>query len=317
MSTFDVFRSLETTMDPRIEISTFDGGLELFKLPRTWPRDLSVQVSLSGVPKDILKVDFPRNQERIAISDLLPNLPHSVEVLPRNFLRRIIRGVHRQSVLPEIAPFRIVITGSGRCGTTTLAEYLNGMSFDDGERVIARHETLNEYILPWILDKNHQAISRFMTGQLHNVESAPYFAHVPHLVEGETVVHLVRDGRRVCQSGIIRQWYESDTVWNRIKPDFEGTTFEKICHFWRHTNEQVEKIANVFVRLEDLADDHLARQKFLTQLGLRSQGQTFPHANRGKAPSHFESWTPEMRSDFTRICGEMMDQYYPGWRETW
>ncbi len=305
------------TVTPRVEVSAFDGGLEFFKLPRTWERNLEVRLAIPGEGGHFRVENFPRNVDHLVLNNLSPGQPLDVRVQSVNVLRRIKRGTLDVQLVPRPKPFRIVISGSGRCGTTTLAEYLNGMNFTDGEPVLARHETLYEFILPWILEKDHASISRLINGMPHNIESAPYFAHIPELMTAETVVHLVRDGRRVCQSGVNRNWYETQTIWNRIKPDFEGTVFEKICHFWRHTNEQCEKISDVFVRLEDLSESEDARQKLLEDLNLKSTGQIFPHSNKGKAPSGFDSWTTEMREAFTTICGEMMDRYYPGWRETW
>lgn len=302
---------------PEVKISSFEGGLEVFKLPRTWERDLEVHLSVVGGSRPFRVEAFPGEVDHLVLRDLDPDQPLDVRIQSSNLLRRLKRGTADFRIQPRAVPFRIVISGSGRCGTTTLAEYLDGMTFQDGEPVIAQHETLYEYILPWILDGDHDSIRRLVDGMPHNIESAPYFAHVPELISAPTVVHLVRDGRRVSQSGINRQWYETDTIWNLIKPGFEGTVFEKICHFWRHTNEQVEKISTVFVRLEDLSESEKARHDLLDVLGLESSGQVFPHSNKGKAPSGFASWTDEMRETFTGICGEMMDRYYPGWQDTW
>ena len=304
-------------MKPKIRVSAFDGGLELFKIPREWERDLSISVVKPGKNGRGKKIEFPADQDRIAIAGLDPDILHQVNVGPSNLFKRLRRGVEKFEVRPECAAFRVIISGSGRCGTTTLAEYLNGMQFLDGQVARAQHETLHEYILPWILKNNPRAIQRFMTGQEHNIESAPYFALIPQLIKADTVVHLVRDGRRVCQSGMNRQWYAADTDWNRIKPDFPGTTFVKICHFWRHTNEQLESINSYFVRLENLADDELTRRNLLRKIGLQDRGVPFPHSNKGANSSSYDAWTDEMKTTFTNICGSMMDRYYPGWQQTW
>ncbi len=304
-------------MEAHIEISTLKDGIELFKLHRSWQRDLSVRVSMPGIRGARQVVDFPRDKEQIIIRGLDRNSLLKVNVGHSSKIRRILRGTHEFQVQPSISPFRVLISGSGRCGTTTIINYLDGMSFTDGETATARHETLSEYILPWILEKDHEAISRFMLGALHNIESASHFAVVPHLVLAETVVHLVRDGRLVCQSGLNRNWYESGTIWDRIKPRFDGTIFEQVCHFWRHSNEQIEAISDVFIRLEDLVESEEVRRGFLDRLGLHANGKAFPHSNKGKAPAKFDFWTDTEREIFSDICGVKMDQYYPGWRETW
>ncbi len=82
------------------------------------------------------------------------------------------------------------------------------MQFTDGLRATSKHETLIDYILPWILENKEDAILRFMNGQSHHIESAPHFALIAPLITADTVVHLVRDGRRTCQSGMIRHWNE-------------------------------------------------------------------------------------------------------------
>jgi len=307
----------EVPMKPGIQISTFGGGLELYKIPRTWGGDLSVYVAMPGRRSQRRKIEFPADKDHITITGLDREVLHQVNVIPCNLLKRIRRGSQKFEVRPECTPFRVIISGSGRCGTTTLAQYLNGMQFNNGMTAKAQHETLQEYILPWIVQGNSKAIKRLISGQSHNIESAPYLALVPEVISADVVVHLVRDGRRVCQSGMIRQWYGDDTPWNRIKPDFPGSRFEKICHLWRHMNEQMESVNGILVRLEDLAESPRIRADLLKKLGLRNDGRPFPHSNKGTVPSLFDSWTPEMRSTFANICGPLMDRYYPGWQETW
>lgn len=302
---------------PTVEITRQMGALEFYKLPRTWKRGLEIQLTHPGESQPFHRESFPADVDHVVINGLDPEREVDVKIQASNLLRRMKHGVQNCRIQPKPRPFRIIISGSGRCGTTTLAEYLDGMTFTDGEKVVARHETLNEFLLPCVLDRQDECISRMVGGMPHNIESAPYFAHVPELMTAEKVVLLVRDGRRVCQSGINRRWYETDLIWDLIKPDYDGTIFEKICYFWRYCNEQVEKISTHFVRLEDLSESEEARQKLLDDLGLIPSGQVFPHSNKGKAPSVFGDWTDEMKETFTAINGEMMDRYYPGWRETW
>lgn len=302
---------------PTVEIIRQAGALGFYKHPRTWKRNLEIRLTHPGDSEPFHHEPFPREVNHVTIDGLDPEKEVDVLVQSGNILRRMKYGIQDFRLQPKPRPFRIIISGSGRCGTTTLARYLDGMSFTDGQRVVSRHETLNEYLLPCVVERQDECINNMVNGMAHNVESAPYFAHVPELMTAEKVILLVRDGRRVCQSGINRNWYETGSIWNQIKPEFEGTIFEKICHFWRYCNEQVETISTHFARLEDLSESEEARQKLLHELDLVSSGQVFPHSNKGKAPSVFGDWTDEMKETFTEINGEMMDRYYPGWRETW
>jgi hypothetical protein len=304
-------------MNANIEISLLSDGFELIKQNRNWQRDLTVMITTPGSRGVRNIVEFPKESEHLIIQGLDSESTFQVDVGHPNRLRRILRGTQKFEIQPGISPFRVLITGSDCCGKKALADYLNGLQFTDGEMAIARHDTLSEHILPWIWEEDFEAISRFMVGQFHNIESASHFSMIPELVEAEKVVHLVRDGRLVCQSSLNRQLFDSGTIRDRLHPNPGDSGFEKACHFWRHTNEQVESISHEFVRLEDLAGNRETRWSFLERLGLQPCEKEFPHTNKGKGSTSFKSWSPSQKSTFTEICGEKMDQYYPQWRETW
>jgi hypothetical protein len=160
-------------------------------------------------------------------------------------------------------------------------------------------------------------VARVVRGQEHNIESAPFYALAADQLQAHRIVQLVRDGRRVVQSGANRGWYANDSIWNRVKPRFDGDTFTQCCHFWRHANAELEKVADLRVRLEDLSTDREAQAKLLADLEIAPSNLPFPHANKGKGSSVASHWTEDQRQVFTGICGELMDRYYPDWQENW
>jgi hypothetical protein len=49
---------------------------------------------------------------------------------------------------------KILITGSGRCGTYSMANFLDGMTFKFGEKVSAQHETQRNFFLEMLKKKS-------------------------------------------------------------------------------------------------------------------------------------------------------------------
>jgi hypothetical protein len=161
-----------------------------------------------------------------------------------------------------------------------------------------------------------QGITNMLNGMLHEIESAPFYALRPETINAELIIHLIRDGRRVVQSGMNRGWYDDDGIWNRIKPVFSKDRFENCCHLWRVTTDNMEQYAQRTFRLEDLTESKDERLRLIQCIGLKPSDRTLPHANQGKASSEFSAWSDRQRAQFDEICGPMMDRYYPGWRQS-
>lgn len=297
-----------------IEAVTWEGGVTLFRGPDAGHRDLKISVQASGV---FHKLDFPGTEPSVDVTGLAPAAVCEATVRPASLLDRLRLGKQRLHVRAAPQPFRVLVSGSGRCGTQTLAHWLDGMTFQDGEAVDARHESLAGHVLRSIIDGDTETVARVVRGQAHNIESAPFYALMAGHLEADLIVQLVRDGRRVVQSGVNRGWYDNDTVWNRIKPRFEGDRFANCCHFWRHANAELDGVADLRVRLEDLSTEASAQAKLLSDLGIAPTDVPFPHANKGGASSAATDWTEDQRKVFTEICGELMDRYYPDWQESW
>ena len=130
----------------------------------------------------------------------------------------------------------------------------------------------------------------------------------------QKILHIVRDGRRVIQSGLNRGWYQKDDIWEQIKPSFQGSTFQKCCRFWAHMVNQAEQYATKVVRLEDIANSHQALENLIRYLEINPTQKKLPVSNTGRVSSEFSNWTDSQRRQFEEICGGIMDTYYPGWQ---
>jgi hypothetical protein len=114
-----------------------------------------------------------------------------------------------------------------------------------------------------------------------------------------------------------RGWYNSDSSWNRVKPNYADDRFENCCHLWRATTEAMTQRARYTFRLEDLISSDETKSRLLDVVGLKNSGKPFPHVNKGNTTSDFSHWTGKQRDQFTTICGASMDLYYPGWEREW
>ena len=299
-----------------VKIIVHEDGLRLVRQRAAGNFDLALAVFAPANSGSFTRY-LPATEDSMLIDGLPPGAAVRVEVKARRLVRRLRHPGEKVTVELKPTPFRILIMGSGRCGTTTLASWLDGMSFTDGTPVRARHESLAEVVLPLLRARDFGELARVFRGQAHNVEAGAFYALAADAVAAGQVVHLVRDGRRVVQSGLNRGWYANDAAWNSVKPDFPGDVFEKCCRLWVHTCAESDRVADRVVRLEDLTADADARARFLADLGLVGDGDEFPHANRGGAPSGFDGWSPTQRERFEAICSGTMDRHYPDWRSTW
>lgn len=301
-------------MPQQTECIADDGRLHVVKLQRRQRRGLEVEVYSPG-DRLVGSASLPRRVDRVSIDGLDPQLTYEVRVRRARRLGRHRDPERTFSAQPRTRDLRVLITGSGRCGTNTVADYLDGHVFDDGTPVTARHEPLSHWMLDAFIAGDPQFPVLQQRGALHNVESAPYYSIYPDVIRAEKVVMLIRDGRRVVQSGLNRGWYVRQSRWDYIKPDFGVGQFESSCRLWVECNRNAAARADHVFRLEDLALGQERLREFDAALGLVPDDRTFPHTNRGASTSEsFGAWTDEQREVFDDICGPLMDEYYPDWR---
>jgi hypothetical protein len=289
-----------------------DGRIDLYKNNPNWLRPLLVEVHCSKGLKR--RHTFPAQQAVLPLEQLPDTGSCRIKVRSAKYPHRWLKSPQILEVIPAAHQLRGIITGSGRCGTHSISHYLDGMTFQDGTPVHACHETLTDYLLPVLEEGDVEAVRFIHTGFTHGIEAAPHLSLVADTLVAKKIVHLVRDGRRVVQSGLNRGWYQNNRPWNRIKPDLPGDVFEKCCRFWVYTNERAASVAGLRVRLEDLAASSAARDELLDYLEIQPSSREFPRTNRGKSPSSHTGWTSEQDDLFADICGELMDAYYPGWQ---
>jgi hypothetical protein len=99
-------------------------------------------------------------------------------------------------------------------------------------------------------------------------------------------------------------------------------SFARNCWFWGWTNEKIKNDLNrigakwLLVRLEDL---ETMRKKIASFLGLnQTVSPKVPRLNvsPGGKVSKARFWDRSQRESFTHFCGPLMDELYPGWRES-
>ncbi len=301
-------------MNERYELTVGDGRLRVHKLDVGWPRARRVEVRDAG-GRRLARREFPADRLVLEIDGLPPDRPCDVHVLHAQTLKRLVDRPMILRATPRARPLRALISGSGRCGTVSISRYLDGLRFRDGAPCAARHESLWEHVLPRIIDGDDEAIGAYLHGFVHDIEAAPHFALAPERLAADVIVHLIRDGRRVVQSGLNKGWYVKDSLWNAVKPDLPGDVFEKCCRFWDLTNRNVAAKADLTVRLEDLISNPAALAALVETVGLEPTDRPFPIANTGARASTFDHWTSHEHQVFEATCGETMDRYYPRWRE--
>lgn len=301
-------------MNPLREIISGEGRLIICKNHLDWDRDRMVTVR-DEAGRQLARRPFPADCTRLDIDGLPPGCPCRVDVAHVNLLKRWLKRADSLQATTSSRRLRVLIAGSGRCGTQSLAHFLDGLTFADGTVCIARHETLWEHLLPAHVSGDLATLDAFLHGCQHHVEAAPHFALVPDLLDADTIVHLVRDGRRVVQSGLNRSWYAKASLWNAIKPDFGDDVFTNCCRYWAHIVDNMDGVADLTVRLEDLATTRTAVDSLVGDLGLRPTLRAFPQANVGNRSSVADDWTQDQRDVFAAHCGEQMDRHYPGWRD--
>ncbi|MEU7501012.1 hypothetical protein AB0B52_28685 [Streptomyces griseofuscus] len=227
------------------------------------------------------------------------------------------------------------VTGSGRCGTTSLAAALDRAAVSRaGTRVRARHETHARELVRRLLAGDQEGAVALLHSIGPGIEVSPYLVFLDNRpLPGVPLVALCRDGRRTVASGMNDGWYywtvrPREAHWSRLQPAFPGDRFEKCCRFWSWTYRRLLDWDAPIFRMEDILAPGPERNRLCEALGLSPLPDALPRKNHdrfGKAKFAVltrrratgpQDWTPTMRATFETHCGETMDLLYPGWRHT-
>lgn len=153
-------------------------------------------------------------------------------------------------------------------------------------------------------------------------------------------VWLMRDGRDVVASMYYRGWYDPLKapglgVWHlaRLQGDETGdfdektwnemAAFERCCWIWKKYNLIIESELSNFaerrwkkVKLESLKSSLDDISNFL-DMPLRGKRIRVERRNFRKQPvTHWTEWSQEQVKHFEFHCADVMDRWYPAWRET-
>ena len=171
---------------------------------------------------------------------------------------------------------------------------------------------------------------------------APFILDLHRAFLGAKFVWLVRDGRPSVASMVGRGWYtdaeraDPPNIWarHRICADVIGamgkdewqqlSAFERCCWYWAWCNQLIERqLGQVnpdlwrVAKLEELASNPTELGGLQGFLGIHDmQMPRLWHTNKSKHRIRKPAdWTDSERGSFEAICGELMDQLYPEWRQ--
>lgn len=240
------------------------------------------------------------------------------------------------------------ILSSGRCGSTSIEDFLNQASdchcVHEPEPQLISEATLYAYgkydhcKLVELLKSSRPSL---VDGKQYG-ESHPKLSFVfPALNEAfptAKYIWLLRDGRDTVSSFHARGWYTGSKelhAWEtwRIQGDQTGdfskkewaglSPFEKCCWHWTHVNRRIQRSLDVVaerslrVRLEKLQG---SASTLFGLLGLTPPSNPML-ITANTAMSHhrltkYSQWSKDQTAAFMDYCGPAMDEWYPGWNET-
>ena len=152
-------------------------------------------------------------------------------------------------------------------------------------------------------------------------------------------IWLLRDGRDAVASMYYRGWYDPDEsrvaeVWHRARlagdrtGDFSAhewqslARFEKCCWIWKKYNliieERVAEMPRDIWRKVYLESLKSSLDELAAFLGLEKPSNLLVEkTNVALQPVvAWHDWTPQQRGQFESQCGEVMDRWYPAWRDS-
>jgi hypothetical protein len=225
----------------------------------------------------------------------------------------------------------LIITGTGRSGTATLAKMFGG-----------HHEFRVNYILDKYFLRTEPHSDPFDTFEkrtgpmldLHQgidpktfVDSSNLYIHfidvIFMLYPPVKFILCVRNGKDFVRSAFSRRWHENISFGNvplRDDPYFgmwnKMTPVQKNAWLWTYRNKKaieglhcIPEDQKLIIRIEDIQRDNTldTLEKFT---GIKCKGSVHAerryNANPAFALPPKEDWTVEMNSGFSEIAGEMM-----------
>lgn len=251
-------------------------------------------------------------------------------------------------------PCHVFVLGTGRCGTQTLARMLSKVDGCRiiHEHVPPLLTEVTDFFNGSMTSDEMINLLRLtrapslLGGHRVSGESNQRLSFIlPQLVEAFPklkIVWLIRNGLANVASTYHRHWYDPKesrrreqrhhlSFENRITAPMVGEmsdnqwdqldAFGRCCWYWRYTNQTIGTesarlgVACLFLKVETLADQMGQLMDFL---GLDRQEAPQPRTWNAAAhgsPLKFEHWPTHWREMFTDLCGDLMDEHYPAWRE--
>jgi hypothetical protein len=250
-------------------------------------------------------------------------------------------------------PTHVFVVGTGRSGTTTIASLASRVPgcVVDHEREPKLLEEVTRYFegrlqhheLIELLQRtrNPEAIGGTRVAGEANQRLSFVLPALAEAFPQARLVWLLRDGRDAVASMHHRGWYDlretergpratRDWARTRVRGDVVGdlTTaewealdaFGRCCWYWSYTNRLIAADADrlgvtiLAVKLEEL---ERALPDLASFLGVEELAAlSVPKANIASSgkPTSWRLWSRRRRAVFERLCGEVMDVHYPGWR---
>ena len=247
------------------------------------------------------------------------------------------------------------ILALGRSGTSFLSQLLTQAS---GARVLHEPHAYD----PHLLGLRYAGCDRVVDGLLERRFRELTKGHPETEIYGEVnsylryearwltanlsprLIHLVRDGRDFVRSAYTREVYREEERQLPIVPKDSDpyaarwpdmSRFQKLCWYWRHTNEMLAEQVAHQIRFEDILRDYDAfAEGLLAPTGLvlgadvwrrevanprntsrqNRRRQTLRDLLRGQWPRErkpipkWTEWSAEMLADFDSICGPTMER---------
>jgi hypothetical protein len=251
------------------------------------------------------------------------------------------------------APIQLFVVGTGRSGTRTIADLLDsfpGCTVEHERKPVLLTE-VNEYlerkrsradIVELLRDtRSIEAIGGDRLSGEANQRLSFVLGPLAETYSEARVIWLIRDGRPAVASMVHRgafhpnehelrsagtkEWasakFAAHIVGEMTEPEWDALDqFGRCCWYWSYTNRVIGRDLPVtglpwmLIRLEDLARDW-SRVESLLGLELPLP-ERVPHSNRSTGkPMSWKNWSRGQRATFSRFCGVLMEEHYPGWRE--
>lgn len=235
------------------------------------------------------------------------------------------------------------IVSTGRCGSTTIANYLS-----QAKDVICKHEPYPQYIIEAPLyhygQYNHRDLIRSLQATRKATINKKQYGEsnhnlsymIPALKEAfptAKFIWLIRNAQDCIASMHARGWYSNNTElhewekWRITGYKTKSTSlikwklmspFEKCCWHWNYKNQLIElalaqtNADSIQIKLEDINVIKERIQKFLS---ISLPADAAPSADNRAFKHHSilpsENWSNFQLKKFKLICGDNMDRWYP------